>query len=294
MKHVLGERHPCAAGDGEACTFESMGAFADKSEKVGEVTVLRCTRCGIGISMPPIADVAFLYEGRESQDFQPDSRGISHKIKNLAFRRQARQLLRQLGRAPERIADFGCGSGQFTRCLAETAKSAGVSGCDFHADPPDELSANSYFPMTELPAHRGGFDLVLAMHVLEHDDDADALLARITSLAGPGGTIVLEVPNIDCFWAGLLGKAWDAWYLPFHRTHFSRTALRALIERGGLCIEQDLDICVPTMGRSVANALGARNNLFFLLVGVALHPLQWLGEWLTSRPSAIRIIARKN
>ena len=35
-----------------------------------------------------------LYEGRESQDFQPSVKGIERRIKYAAFSRQARNLLR--------------------------------------------------------------------------------------------------------------------------------------------------------------------------------------------------------
>jgi len=46
------------------------------------------------------------------------------------------------------------------------------------------------------------------------------------------------------------------------------------------------------MGRSLANCFGQKNNLFWLLAGVALHPIQWLGEKLSGQPSSIRVIAR--
>jgi hypothetical protein len=43
----------------------------------------------------------------------------------------------------------------------------------------------------------------------------------------------------------------------------------------------------------MAKAFGAKPNLFWLLVGMVLHPLQWLGERLSGKPSALRVIARK-
>jgi len=292
--HPIASTRPCARGNGQPCSFVPLGHFPDKSGKVGEVSVIRCSRCGIGVSLPPLADVTFLYDNRESQDFQPDARGLAHRIKDIAFRLQARLLLRQLDAPPKSVLDFGCGSGQFTRCLGELLPSSDVTGADFHIEPPAELDGHKYFSIEAAPAHAEKFDLVTAFHVLEHDDDPDALLDRIAALAAPGGRLVLEVPNIDCFWTGLLGRGWDAWYLPFHRTHFSSPALRALVERRGMVIEQELSICVPTMGRSLANAFGRPNSLAFLLAGIMLHPLQWLGEKLSGRASAIRIIARKN
>lgn len=290
---ALSRMHCPAAADG-MCDFELLGSFNDKSGKVGAVSVLRCRLCRIGVSMPPLPDVAFLYEGRESQDFQPDSRGLGHAIKTLAFRRQAKALLRQLRFKPSYVLDFGCGSGLFTRCLDDLLPGATVAGSDFHDAPPNELSDRHYLPLGKLDAERGRFDLVLAMHVLEHDDDVRGLLQRIISLIRAGGTVVVEVPNIECVWSRLIGTAWDAWYLPFHRTHFSRASLVALLEQQGLSIVEEKAICLPTMGRSLANLLGRRNSLIFLLAGIALHPLQWLGEKLTGRPSAIRLVARRS
>jgi SAM-dependent methyltransferase len=284
----------CAAGSASACEFISLGSFDDKSGLVGEVSVAQCWRCGFGVSLPPLRDVGFLYADRESQDFQPETKGLSHRIKGWFFRRQAATLIRQIGGQPASILDFGCGSGQFTRGLGDLIGPEHVTGSDFHEKPPEELSGRAYLPAATRGNRKGTFDTVIAMHVLEHDDDAEALLEQIVSMARTGGTIVVEVPNIQCVWARILGRNWDAWYLPYHRTHFSRPALRALMTRAGLKIVAEQDVCVPTMGRSLANMFGAPSSLFFLLVGAALHPVQWLGEKMTCEASAIRIIARRD
>ena len=141
-------------------------------------------------------------------------------------------------------------------------------------------------------ADAGKFDLILAMHVLEHDDDPVAVLHKLKSLGNPGCTYVFEVPNVDCAWAKVFGQSWDAWYLPFHRTHFSRSSLRGLVKRSGFEVVRLADATIPSMGRSLANAAGKQNTLGFLLAGAALHPLQWIVERVSRRPSALRLIAR--
>ena len=236
--------------------------------------------------------MAFLYEDRTSQDFQQSRSRLTRGIKGIAFRRQARRLLEQIRRRPERVVDFGCGSGLFTQELAGLLPGSLVIGTDFHAAPPADLGDVRYQPMQATAELAGQNDLVLALHVLEHDDDPAALLARIVRFAKPGGRVVIEVPNVDCIWAGVFGRYWDAWYLPYHRVHFSRESLCRLVRQSGLTIELQADSCIPTMGRTVANLLGRRVSVIFLLFGIALHPVQWLGERLSMRPSALRIIAR--
>jgi len=271
-----------------------MGSFADESGRVrAQIEVLQCRRCKMGVTMPLLPDVAFLYEGRQSGDFQPNTVGVARRIKEMAFRRQARGLLAQLPNAPGQMLDFGCGSGLFTRCLGDLVGPSQVTGSDFHDEAPAELADRHYVPMMMLTHRRGQFDTVLAMHVLEHDDDAIGLLRRIVAMVKRGGTVVIETPNIDCLWTSLLGQAWDAWYVPFHRTHFSPISLKGLIEVGGLEVLSTSSVTVPTMGRSLAKAIGVSNSLPFLLAGIALHPVQVAGEKLSGRPSALRVVARK-
>lgn len=287
------ERVPdCAAAPGTGCDLKPLGQFPDLSGKVGEVGVMVCRRCGLGISTPPIADVAFLYAGRESQDFQQDGSRLTRLIKRVAFGLQARRLLSQLGARPRRVLDFGCGSGLFTRRLGDLLGADAVLGSDFDETPPVSLADRAYRSMGGVGELRGTFDLVLAMHVLEHDDEPAALLARIAAMAVPGGTVVIEVPNVECVWVRLFGKAWDAWYLPFHRSHFSARALTALVQRGGHEILALHDVCVPTMGRSLSNLFGGNKGLLWLLIGIVAHPVQWMGEKLSGRPSALRVIFR--
>ncbi len=267
--------------------------FPDRSGRVGKVTVVRCRHCGVGVTNPPLSDVAFLYEGRESQDFQPLSKGLARAIKTIAFTRDARRLLRQVGRRPKRVLDFGCGSGLFTRCLGDVLPNSSVVGTDFHPDPPAELEGRPYVSNEQLASDAGGFDLIMAMHVIEHDDDPIKLLRRLKSLGTDDCTFVFEVPNVDCVWAPVFGHSWDAWYTPFHRIHFSRASLAGILNRAGFEVVREVDVSIPSMGRSIANVLGARNTLPLLLAGAALHPVQWGVERICRSPSALRVIARK-
>ena len=43
----------------------------------------------------------------------------------------------------------------------------------------------------------------------------------------------------------------------------------------------------------MANLFGRRNNLFWLIAGIALHPIQYVGEKLSGQTTALHVIARK-
>lgn len=284
----------CAVRTGNDCELVSLGSFIDRSEMVGKIEVFQCVHCGHGITHPPIPDVAFLYSNRESQDYQPDTKNfLSRRIKELAFHIQARKLIRQIGKPGKEALDFGCGSGQFTRVLGEMLSATQLTGSDFYQAPPAELTRHLYVHSDVIKHHREKYDLVMAMHVLEHDDDVIGLLSKITATAKHGATVVIEVPNVECFWGKVLGHFWDAWYVPYHRHHFSQRSLVRLLENNELDVVRVHGVTVPTMGRTMANVFSRRNNLFWLLVGIALHPIQLIGETLSGKPTALRVIARK-
>ena len=212
----------------------------------------------------------------------------------MAFLRDARRLLAGIHPAPASVVDFGCGSGLFTRCLGDAAPAGTkVVGVDFHQQPPAELADRPYLSQTEADQLDGTADLVLAMHVLEHDDSPANLLRRLISLIKPGGHFVVEVPNIDCVWVAVFGRHWDSWYMPYHRVHFSRTSLRSLVEENGLVVEREQDISIPSIGRTLANMFGRPNSTVFVIVSAALQPLQWFVERATRRPTALRLVARR-
>ena len=100
---IAGGRGLCAVAPNGACEFTSLGDFEDKSGKVGSVQVVQCRHCRIGVTTPALPNVAFLYDNRESQDFQPDTGGLARTIKQIAFGCQARQLLAQLPAAPGKV-----------------------------------------------------------------------------------------------------------------------------------------------------------------------------------------------
>ncbi len=283
----------CGTGDGARCDFADApvitlpGLHPDGRD----VSVYRCTRCGMGVTRPALPDVAPLYAGRESQDFQADDGALAKAIKAWVFGRMARAILRRIGPVPRRVVDFACGNAAITRAFARALPDADVVGLDFFDEAPPEIAPARY---ASFAAHDGArpADLLLCFHALEHDDDPRAFVARLAALVRPGGTMVVEVPNMYCVWTPWFGAACHNWYLPYHRLHFTRSALSALMDGAGMEVLAEQDVCSATIAHSLARALGRDYNLAFFAIGAAFRPVQWLAEKLTRRPSALRIIVR--
>lgn len=258
-------------------------------------SVYRCQACGHGVSRPALSDVSALYAGRESQDYQGGDGTIATRIKQLVFLRQTRKLMRQVAFRGGMIVDFACGSGVFTNAIAQAApKGSTVYALDFFEEPPKLLKYASYKSFNEASAISCAADLVTCFHAVEHDDDPHSFVQRLVGLMGENATLVIEVPNANCKWRRVFGSYWDNWYLPYHRVHFTKKSLRALVENAGLFVTSEHPIHVPVMGRSIARLFAKSNSLPFIILAAILHPLQWIGEVITGESSAIRIIARNS
>ena len=258
-----------------------------------EVQIWQCKVCGHGVTRPPMPDVAPLYEGRASEDFLSRDTVPVRILKMIAVKELARSLLGHASGAVKKVADFGAGNGMLANAFATQAdRSVEVYAFDFFDDAPPHLAGAHYRSFAQSKALQGEIDLLTCFHVLEHSDDPGSILSGLKSYLRPGGTLVVEVPNVDCVWTPWFGKYSGNWYVPYHRVHFSRTSLRNLFEHHGLEILAEQDVCGPTFAVSLASLLGVKPNSALFALALLLRPVQWMAEKITRRPSALRIIAR--
>ena len=80
---------------------------------------------------------------------------------------------------------------------------------------------------------RGGHDLVVGVHVIEHVQDLAASLSATHDLLTPGGRLALLTPAADSLSLTLFSDAW--WLLedPTHVRFLSATSARQALERAG-------------------------------------------------------------
>jgi 2-polyprenyl-6-hydroxyphenyl methylase / 3-demethylubiquinone-9 3-methyltransferase len=107
------------------------------------------------------------------------------------------------------LVDLGCGAGLLAEPMARLG--AGVTGIDpaaatiavarRHAEAAGLAIAYRVATVEALVAEGAGFDVVLAMEVVEHVADPDAFLEAAAGLVRPGGVLVLAT----------LSRTWRAW-----------------------------------------------------------------------------------
>lgn len=107
--------------------------------------------------------------------------------------------------ANSRVLDYGCGDGSFLSMLVEGGGGAprAAVGVELSEELVEECRRRlggrpglDFVVAAELeePEHRGAYDLVVCMEVLEHVVDAAPIVARLARVLAPGGRLVVSVP----------------------------------------------------------------------------------------------------
>lgn len=133
--------------------------------------------------------------------------------------------------------DFGSGQGFYLSALKHLGLDA--SGIEISLATARRAVKAGYRVATrldELPVRR--FDALVSIHVVEHIDDPDAVLAQVTARMNPGARFLIEVPNAAGWQGRLFGERWLHRESALHVHHFSPRALTALLRAHHLEIER--------------------------------------------------------
>jgi 2-polyprenyl-3-methyl-5-hydroxy-6-metoxy-1,4-benzoquinol methylase len=167
-----------------------------------------------------------------------------------------RKLLRQVGvHPPARVLDAGCGWGVTLGALERHGYQA--IGMDIsrrtleRLDRPGRMLVEA--DLSQPIDHPfDPYDAVLALDVIEHIDDDRAIVARLGTLARPGGVVVVSVPALP-----ELFTEFDA--IQGHRRRYQPETLRAAFDATGLQVERVFwwgRWLVPALGRQRARPRG--------------------------------------
>jgi 2-polyprenyl-3-methyl-5-hydroxy-6-metoxy-1,4-benzoquinol methylase len=129
------------------------------------------------------------------------------------------------------LLDIGCSSGGFLRTLK--GKNWELHGIEISPEEARtaELSTGARVfvgNVVDAPFAPQTFDVITALHTLEHLYRPQEVVRKAWRWLKPGGVLYLQIPNIDGLEAHMFGSYWFGLELPRHLHHFSPASLRRL------------------------------------------------------------------
>ncbi len=210
--------------------------------------MVRCASCGL-VRLNPRPDVSELgriyppeYYAYNLLEQPGEGKAATDRLKMRMYQRRLADVVDRCGKSGAlRILDIGCADGR----LLDWYRSSSVGhrlethGIELSETAAATARARGHRVVTgrfevDTQLEPGTFDLMLALHVIEHVDDPERFARRAAELLAPGGLLVVATPNWDSAEARRFAKHWGGNHFPRHWTLYDEPTIRALAESVGL------------------------------------------------------------
>lgn len=199
----------------------------------------RCLGCG-GLTIDPIPNDALLARAYPA-DYHAYSRpasALQRAMKNRYWLGKARRY-RRLAGAEGRVLDVGCGHGDLLEAIANRGHRRDLlAGLDFSAQAVASLQSRGITAWQGeveglLDQNPGTFNLISLINFIEHVRDPVAVLRACRHMLRPGGWIIGEMPNPDCWDRRLFGRHWGGYHAPRHLHLMDEGSFRQCAQAAG-------------------------------------------------------------
>jgi ubiquinone/menaquinone biosynthesis C-methylase UbiE len=198
----------------------------------------QCSTCRFVFTNPrPGPDeIGKYYQSPDYISHTNSSRGIQNKLYQLARKFAIRgklQLIDSLRVSTKTLLDYGCGTGEFL--AAAQRESWQVKGLELDASAREQALRNHGLNVQDpkelwnIPGSSIG--VITLWHVLEHVHLLHETISEFHRISGPGGFLVIAVPNHTSHDAKAYGKYWAAYDVPRHLYHFSLPVMKRLMNQ---------------------------------------------------------------
>jgi len=293
-------------GDVESRVFldvvSEQGVESSWGVTTSDAKIYECPRSGLRFREPASKEKIEAFYGQTYHDSMVGS--ADDAARTRAYRKENAERIRYLQRFRKsgRVLDIGCSTGLFASQLAGAGFDAYGSDISEYACGeaekalgPGKVLRGSLDDLAA--AHRGTFDVVTMMDVIEHFEDVVTPLRRIHDLLVPGGVLFVRTPTLrspfykvaDLSYRLTLGRYRSAILKIYHAEHFyffTEQAMQALVKDTAFdLLSIDTDPLLWENFRSAEMRQGP-------LVNAVLGAVYFLGR-AAGRGHGMKVVARK-
>ncbi|WP_184503052.1 class I SAM-dependent methyltransferase [Streptomyces botrytidirepellens] len=211
--------------------------------KPGRFRLDTCRDCRLVFQNPRLNGDGLEFYYRDFYDgLGEEGMGNVFSGRQKMYRRRA-EALKPSADAPAKWLDVGTGHGHFPEVARTVFPDTVFDGLDFTegvelAEREGRIDHGIRGSFPELAGERlaGRYDVVSMFHYLEHSTDPRAELRAAHRALGPGGHVLIEVPDPECWFARLFGRFWLPWLQPQHLYFLPVAGLRKELEALGFTV----------------------------------------------------------
>ena len=233
------------------CGSKNSSLFCKARDRLhgleGQFNYVKCNECGLVYMNPQVIteDIPRLYpesyaphySGQKKERFGRLSAFCNHlmtmaKIKNSVYNSLNEQ---------SRVLDIGCGSGAILNRIRKR------TGCQVYGVDISENAVKSAKQLFGIDVYKGDiktapwskkyFDVITAWQYLEHVNDPNQNVKKMSRLLKNDGRLILAIPNYKSLHAKWFKEKWYPLDCPRHLCLWSPQTITTLMSRNGLEVE---------------------------------------------------------
>jgi SAM-dependent methyltransferase len=261
----------------------------------------QCAGCKFVVTTPqPQEEIIGKYYKSDSYISHTDSKRTFFDLLYNATRHLTLKLKKKLvtrhSANHESILDFGCGTGHFLQEMQKAGwKTTGVEPSNNAATKATEKNTGKI--LRDISELNGlNFDVITLWHVLEHLHNPNEKLSTLFRHLNKNGTIIIAVPNRDCYDAQHYQSNWAAYDVPRHLWHFNQQNMKLLLEKNGFRVTRTIPMYfdsfyVSLLSESYKNP--TRNKFLNLLPATLIGLISNLKAIENKNYSSLIYVAKK-
>ena len=195
-----------------------------------------CSDCGFVYvrHVPSYDSIANIYQNMLTleQGYVPDTK-LHKKLTSWLLAKKIRYYTKS---DRKRLLEIGYGEGHLLKALQREGvfDLEGIDSWKGSLPILKSLGLNvTTSSLEEKQYPEGHFDMVVAMHVLEHVQGPHRFIGEIHRILAPGGRVYLQVPTVAHWRARRAGQRWKHFIPPVHLWYFAPKTMRRFLSQHG-------------------------------------------------------------